>query len=294
VIGIPFPTDPRVLAALKRGGGWRAGDSSAFDATVLAFAAYRAARAKLAGTAAAAAKSRAAATDCGSQGGEFLISVTCAPTVANARKCAGLALAALRWGGLFQPYAAWCRALGVPPDRAAFAAAAAAANRAARGALSVVIAGRVAADAADAAKTARALAAKIPDAPPKGAGRRRRLPPGALGEPTPLLRRPAPGLAGAVVQAFADSAGRGPPSLLAGGVLFLPPAAATAARRAAGGGKPERHVQALLRLGGEARGAVVFRAAQGCRVPTRDLVAGGGLSARALLGAIRAALLGEK
>lgn len=293
VVGIPFETNHWVFDAL-RGSCFppaNVGDTSRLDETVLAFAAFEAVREKLDGTTVDAIRNRVVDASCGAQGAEFLISVTCAPTLASARKCAGIVLQNLRWGTFFSRYSNWCQSLGVRPDKAAFSQAAAEANAAVATRVVVVATGKVAATEAGVAKTVEALGRKLKDAPPKETGRPRVVLPEELsfgGEPR-YVAHPAGGLAGVVVHNFVDSSARGEPSHLVSGTLFVAKKKEADAARLAKGERPTKYVQALLGLKEEARGALVFIAAKGCFTGTADLVAAGGLPAEPTAAAIRSA-----
>ena len=101
VVGIPFPANFWVVQTLRAGGGGTPHDTARFNQSMLAYAAYEAIREKLSGSIVKAVKNKVVGSECGAQGDEFLISVTCAPTLATARDRAtesplGRALPSLR------------------------------------------------------------------------------------------------------------------------------------------------------------------------------------------------------
>lgn len=294
VVAIPFRVNHWVLEALRAGAPSALHDAALFDQSVAAYAAYEAVEEKLRGTTVDAIKNKVVDSRCGGQGGEFLVSVTCAPTLASARKCAGIVLQQLRWGSLYQRYSTWCKVLGVRPDKAAYARAAEVANKATLGGITIVITGKVQADAAGAQRTADLLARKIKNAPPKEEGRARTV---ALsdvenaGAPVSSLYTayPAAGLDGVIALNFVESNIRGEVAHLASGALYIPDAKSAQAKRFALGDKAEKYAASLLRLKAEARPALVFIAAKECYVGAADLVAGGpALTEGGVAAAIRA------
>jgi hypothetical protein len=297
VVAIPLATNYWVFRALRAGVAEALLAVDRFDETVVAFAAFEAAEEKLRGSTAAAIKNRVSAAACGAQGGEFLISATCAPTLAAARKCAGIILRSLRWGGLFRRYSEWCRVLGAGPDRGAFCRAAARARASMLAGVEVVLAGKVEASPEGAQRTAELLARKLRQgARPREKGRARALSLPALrdGAQTPLelfSPGPAPGLLGVVALNFANSNGRGEPAHLVSGILFIPKRGEGLVRSLARGRRAAKFAVSFLRLGREARGALVYFAALGCLLASADLCVGGGQapSPRAVVGAIQAA-----
>jgi hypothetical protein len=301
VVGIPFTANHWVLHALKAGTPAALHDVELFDQTLVAYVAYEAVLEKLAGSTVEAIKNKVVSADCGAQGGEFLISVTCAPTLAAARKCVGIVLQNLRWGALYQRYANWCKAFEVRADKAAFSHAAAVANAATQRGVVAVFTGKVEADHAGAARTADLLSRKAKDSGPKEAGRPREVALADIGLEGGAVAKEfkahaAPGLSGVVVLGFVVTNGRGEPPHLASGILYVPVRTDALVRRlaAASGAasKPAKYASSLLRLGEDTRGALVYTAAKGCFVGTASLTVGGGASEAGASGAIRAALGG--
>jgi hypothetical protein len=299
VVAVPFPVNYWVIHALQAGTPAALFDAALFDQSVVAFVAYEAVQEKLSGSTVDALKNKVVDSACGAQGAEFLIGVTCAPTLAAARKCAGIVLQNLRWGALYQRYTNRCKAFGVRADKAAFSHAAEAANAAVRRGVTVVFAGKVDANEAGAARTADLLSRKVKDSGPKEPGRPREvtltdleLDEGALS--AGYRPHPAPGLSGVVVHNFVDSNVRGEPSHLVSGVLHVSVRKDAQAKRlaaaAGASGKAAKYAATLLRLGAEARGALVFIAAKGCYVETAHLVVAGPFSEGGASGAIRASL----
>lgn len=302
VVGIPFPVNYWVIHALQAGTPAALYDAALFDQSVVAFAAYEAVQEKLSGSTVDAIKNKVVDSACGAQDGEFLISVTCAPTLASARKCAGIVLQNLRWGSLYQRYTNWCKAFGVRADKAAFSHAAAVANAATQRGVIAVFAGKVSATKDSAVRTADLLAKKVKDAPPKESGRARRIALADIELPEGQERflednyrqHLAPGLQGVVVHNFVDSNVRGGPSHLVSGVLYVSARKDAQAKRlaatAGASGKAAKYAASLLRLGDEARGALVFIAAKGCYVGSAHLVVSGSLTVGSASGAIRTSL----
>lgn len=299
VVAVPFPVNYWVIHALQAGTPAALNDATLFDQSVVAFVAYEAVQEKLSGSTVDAIKNKVVDSACGAQGGEFLISVTCAPTLAAARKCAGIVLQNLRWGTIYKRYTNWCKAFGVRADKAAFSHAAEAANAAVQRGVTVVFAGKVDANEAGAGRTAELLSRKVKDSAPKETGRPREvtladfeLEEDALS--TGYRAHPAPGLSGVVVHNFVDLNVRGEPSHLVSGVLFVSARKDAQAKRlaatASASGKAAKYAASLLRLGEEARGALVFIAAKGCYVETAHLVVSGPFSEGGAFGAIRASL----
>ena len=299
VVGIPFPVNYWVLHALKAGTPAALHDVELFDQSVVAYVAYEAVLEKLAGSTVDAIKNKVVAADCGGQGGEFLISVSCAPTLAAARKCVGIVLQNLRWGTLFQRYANWCKAFEVRADKAAFSHAAEVANAAVQRGVIAVFTGKVDANEEGAARTADLLSRKTKDVGPKEAGRARVVTLADMGLEEDAVAeefRPhaAPGLSGIVVQGFVITNSRGEPPHLSSGILYVPVRSDALVKRlaatAGASGKPAKYAASLLRLGEDTRGALVYTAAKGCHVETASLTISGGISESGASGAIRAAL----
>jgi len=276
VVAIPFQTNHWVFEALRAGTGSALHDVRLLDQSITAYAAYEAITDKLSGSTVDAIKNKVVDSRCGAQGGEFLISVTCAPTLASARKCAGIILQQLRWNILYQRYVNWCKVLGVNPDKSAHTHAAHMANNATRGKVTVVITGKVQADSAGAERTAELLSRKVKDSAPKERGHARTATMSdieGVGEPLDSLyaSRPAPGLYGVIAHNFVESNVRGEASHLVSGVLMVPNAKVAQAKRLAHSQKAEKYASSLLRLKDEALGALVFIAAKGCYVETSSL-----------------------
>ena len=301
VVGIPLPVNYWVIHALQSGTVDALYDAELFDQSIVAYAAYESARDKLCGSTVNAIKNRVVDTSCGAQSGEFLISVTCAPSLASARKCAGVVFDNLRWGSLYSRYAQWCKAFGVIADKAAFSHAAEAANRATQGSIEIVITGKVDTDEEATARTSELLLRKVKDMPPKEGGRARRVELGHMDLPegreeflaSNFRQRPAPGLSGVVVQNFVDINTRGSPSHLVSGTLFVPTRIDAGARRLATttgpSGKAAKYASSLMSLGDKARGALVFIAAKKCATSSSQLVVSGTFTEVSAAGSIRSA-----
>lgn len=295
VVEIPLNVNPWVFAALRAGAPGALHDAGLFDQSVTAFAAFEAAAEKLAGTIADANQNKVSGCACGAQDGQFLVSVTCAPTLASARKCAGIVLQQLRWGALYQRYEALCKRLGVRPDKAAHAHAASTANAATQRQVTVVVAGKAPAAPESVARMADALAAKVKDAPPKERGRARTVAladvPGA-GAPVADLyvRLPAAGLPGLVAYNFVESKTRGEPSELASGFLYVPLSKEARVRLLARDDAADKYAASLARLGAETAGALVFVAAKGCLLSARFLRADTTAAPPAMAAQIKATL----
>ena len=299
VVAVPFPVNYWVIHALQAGTPAALVDAALFDQSVVAFVAYEAVQEKLSGSTVDAIKNKVVDSACGAQGAEFLISVACAPTLAAARKCAGIVLQNLRWRTLYQRYANWCKAFRVRADKAAFNHAASAANAAVRRGVMVVFTGKVDADGAGAARTAYLLSRKVKDLGPKELGRPREVTLTDFELDEDVLSaeyrpHPAPGLLGVVVHNFVDSNVRGEPSHLVSGVLYVSvrkdAQALRLAATAGAEGKAAKYAASLSRLGEEARGALAFIAAKGCCVETAHLVVAGPFSEEGAAGAIRDSL----
>ena len=281
VVAIPFRVNHWVLQALHAGTASALHNSTLFDQSVMAFAAYKAVEDKLSGSTADAIKNRVVGSTCGVQGNEFLISVTCAPTLTSARKCAGIIIQNLRWGFLYQQYMNWCKALGVRADKAAYSHAAEIANRVTHQGITVVITGKVQADDAGVARTADLLSRKIKDSGPKEEGRSRTVglndikhADGATVDSL-YVSYPAPSLFGVIAYNFIESNIRGKASQLVSGVLYVPKSKNSQVKRLDRADKVNKYATSLLRLGSEARSALVFIAARGCYVASADLTIGG-------------------
>jgi len=261
----------------------------------VAFAAYEAVKHKLSGSMVDAIKNKVTGSACGAQGDEFLISLTCAPALAAARRCAALVLQSLRWGSLYSRYTRLCKALKVRADKAAYSHAAEAANQAVRRGVTVVIAGKVRADGARAARTATFLSQKVRDSGPKEEGRPRTVALSDAGGATVAalyVSHPAPSLFGVAALDFVESGVRGKPAQLVSGVLYVLKSANAQAERLGRSDKADGYAATLSsRLKDEARPVLVFTAAQGCYVSSAALTVGGlALTAATAAAAIKLAL----
>ena len=268
VVSVPLAAGFWAVEAL-RGGGLLL-DGARVDAAVVAYAMYEELRRKLMKSPVDAVRNRISGMDCGVQGGAFLVSVTCAPTFAAARKCAALVLQNLQWGRLQGAHSALCKKLGVAPDKAAFATAAWDAYKATAKGVDVVFAGKIDASGGEVAAAAEKLAAKMKNTPPKAKGARRPAPPAdrAVADVYggPLA---APGLPGFLAYTYVTAKEEG---VLSSGQLYIAKGALGRALKLGGNGKKVRnYVRKFLALGAEARGSLVFVAAQRCGVAASDL-----------------------
>lgn len=289
VIGIPFRINHWVLDALAC--ETAPINTARFDETVVAYAAFEAARDKLQGTTVDEVKNRVTSTECGAQGDEFLVSVTCDKTLPSARKCAGLALEQLRFGVLFKRYTALCRSVNVPPDRSAFDHAAYEANQALQAGVTVVVTGRVNALSEKVAKTARQLSSKIKNSPPKARGTARRVRTESEVDLLALYGTVrAPGLEGVIVRNYVAGGLAGIRTHLVSGQFYFPKNRARGVRGLKQPKKQIKFAKKLLRLENEALGALVYIAARSCHVPTISLRIAGVADVTGIVSAIDRAL----
>lgn len=295
VVGIPLDVDYWVLDALSCGVPPRVvAFPDRVDRTVVAYAAYEAAYGKLLGTTAKAIKSKVSAMRCGAQDNEFQISVTCEKTLFSVRKNASEVLAKMKFGTLYTRYEGLCRTIGVAPDADGYDHAAAEANRALQSRVLVVMVGRVGAKPDDVARAAQLLDESVKDVPPKTPGKPRRVDingAGRVGEVYESLD--APGLEGVILRNFVESKLKDIRTDLTASRLYFPKNRIRGVHGLAGPAKRaqvDRFAQALLRLGDETLGALVFTAARGCLAPTESLKITGRVSARSAAAAIDRAL----
>lgn len=289
LLSIPFRVNYWVIDALACKTGPL--NTARFDETVVAYAAFEAARYKLQGTTVDEMKNRVTSTACGAQGDEFLISVTCDKTLPAARKCAGLVLEQLNFSKLFGRYSALCRSVNVLPERPAFDSAAREANQALQAGVTVVVTGRVGASPERVMATAQQLSRKIKNIPPKDKGTARRV--RAESEIDILARYGtvrAAGLEGVLVRNYIAAGLKGIRTHLASGRVYFPKNRIRGVRALKRRKKEAKFAGRLLKLEHEALGALVYIAARSCHVPAVSLRIVGTMDEAGVVSAIDRAL----
>ncbi len=267
-VAFPLRANPLVLALL-RGGGTGSFDGDDVDSTIVAYAAFDKVFQELLGNPKNAASSKAMSVSCGCTDAEFIISVTCAPSFAVAKRCACIIARNLKFSSLSSMYRFLCGTLNIKPSSEGFAYAVNECNKAVDASLSVVMTGKVKAKDKETVEiAAESVESKLKDLQDKE-GAKKRAVESTQGKIEMVEMAVPSNMDATLVKSFVDEFTTG--SILAGNTLFIPSRFESALSKLPRSPKVDAFAGKMAGLKDDLGGVLAYTAARDCGVNTSQI-----------------------
>jgi hypothetical protein len=270
VVSVPFPTNYWILDSLECKSSLPTVEK--FDETAVAYSVYLTIYKELNGNVTKSIKNKVLNVCCSSQGGEFSISITCDRTFTAVRKCAGIAIANLKFNALYDTYSNICKSVGIKPNRDGFNKACTEMSKTLSD-ISVIVTGKFSkTDKAKYDKAIDTLSGKIKNSAPSEKGSARDI---VLTDKKNLgdfyTYVSASGFDGVLIKNYIESNIRGIKVHLSSGKIFFPKSKEVPISNLADSDKVERFVENITKIDDELPGALVFYAACNCLLSSKTL-----------------------